>query len=403
VYSESASIASQTSVQWDPIGMTSGNAGSGGTIHFDLNKNGFLTRAVLQLDFIRLAGVQTCHPYVNAINEISLSTNGRTISTLNRAGILARLSEKPTEIRDGIGDAIGLATGASATDRPATNPFQFLLELDFMFKQSKYSLMTNFIQPLRVSVSFRNFDDISPTNGSLLIASGSPTIHSLYRNMNEAETTRTVNENYDSGLLSQLIPTMSYENGLKRRLGDTAGDVVTFDVPINDTSCVESCFVYVTIDPEDKDWVTSEAEYKDIGRPLELVGDIQFRSNGTDFFKVPARLLQYYGVPSQLGNAGLGSTKKDDASNGGLQFVYCLAFGTGSVDSQDVSNLISLRELATPTIRVTVKTPMTKKADGSGPVVVYQALMATCYVSWARREIATTTASTGRYQVSLSN
>jgi hypothetical protein len=433
VYSEADQIAQPTSVQWDIIHKSSGNFVSGGTLHFDLTKAGFLSRAVLKLDYQWPTANNTnycANPYLNTISEIDLSTNGRTICTITRESMMAHFATVPTEVRGVYEEAIMLHDGNAAAAAPSTHAQPFLLDLDFFFRKAggKYSLFTNFLQPIRVTVKFRDWSHITHgdnitarTTTSVALGESSdpvPTLYCLYRNQSEDATTAVVNANYESGLLSQLLQTYSMESGVTEwthgnNTGNpdpatpaNAGTGRQFTVNLRDTSCIERMWVMVYVEPENaipSDGNTPGGNHTPLGKasgglPIPLIGDIEFMSNGTTFFKVPARMLELYGCPSTHGVGAFYSGRTGTVA-GGFNHVYCIELGTGC-DSDKVQNLLSLRELAAPTIRVTTQAPTITNGAWNES---WAGMQATCMVVHQRRIIATTTSNTGRFQCSLSN
>jgi hypothetical protein len=395
IYTEASNIAPPQSVQWVGLDMSSGSASSGNSIHFDITKDGFLTKAILAIDFSTTgaSGDHVASAYFNTLDEITLSTNGRRICSLNRQGILSKMAYKPQECRQGYAEALQVTAAGSTT---ALAPHTMLLNLDMFFAEAggKFALQTTFLQPIRCTVRFRDFSHNVTANAIEIPSATPPKLYCCYRQFSESITNEIVNKNYDSGLLSQLIASMDYENPERKQLA-ASGTTTSFSVNVKSTACVERCYILVCVEPEDKTSAISTATPTIVSRgfPLKLVNDVVFKSGGQEHVRVPADLLMYYGVPSSVGTKQFGSMRHSTGNANGTNYVYCIDFTMGNVDTNELSNLVSLRELSTPQIEVTCAA---STAGNEGCV-------ASCYVLWDTRSIASTSASSGRYQISLSN
>jgi hypothetical protein len=297
VYSETDNIVPYQSVQWDNITASSGQPVSGSTLHFDLNKMGIITRMVLGLEFNAADATDNFkvvgNPFINCIDHITLTSAGRTISYLNRASILARMAEQPDFIQKGFVDSCTLnATTQDLVDTSGTaQSYSFYLPIASFWDINKYSLQSNFLQPLRLSVKFGVIDDvIIDTDGAISITdSGTtgPHLYVQYRNLSDPVDQSTIQANYSDGLLSQVIQNMSNENPVSQTLGAEDADN-EFVIHLKDTSCVETIFIMLSINPPNKSGGSDGAS---VGVPLQLSGNIEFRSNGTSYFDIPADML----------------------------------------------------------------------------------------------------------------
>jgi hypothetical protein len=398
VYSETDNIVPYQSVQWDNITASSGKPVSGSTMHFDLNKMGIITRMVLGLEFTAADASNTCtvvgNPFINCIEHITLTSAGRTISYLNRASILARMAEQPDFIQKGFIDSCRMdAAPQDLVTTPTKNlVYRFYLPIAGFWDIAKYSLQSNFLQPLRVSLKFGVIDDvIISTTGALSITESGktgPHLYVQYRNLSDPQDQSLIQANYSDGLLSQVIQNMSNENPVSKTLVAENGDN-EFVIPLKDTSCVETIFIMLSISPSNK---SSGSNGQSIGVPLQLSGNIEFRSNGTSYFDIPADMLMFWGVQSQEGRKGWGSTNWGTNADGNLKYIYCLDMSQGGLDSNVISNLLSLRELANP--QIIIHHTSTSATENC---------LATAEISYIRRELATTVSNTGRYAISLSN
>lgn len=440
VYSEAANIQSPTSVNWEPIEHSSGTTTS--TLHFPLSKNGLACRAVLALQVEVTAGTYHIASHIqNCINEITLSSQGRAIVTLNKAAIFAIASAAPSDVRAAYEEGAQLISGAVASNQDAGNPgkhfYSYFLDLPMYWSRYlKTSLLTTFNQNMEISVSFASYQgerSVYSVAGAAEIKN--PKLFVQYRNQMEAVQQATVSENQDSGMLSMVIPTWSYEQAIQVEMGGTRSDAVLanntslktpFTINIKDTSCVERIYVMAMIEPtytwrtaatdgsaaNGTDQPHTDAESAKLwGRPLELTDNLKFSSNGQTHFELPTKVLQVYGHPKQGGSSGFSGSQaahtfSTDHENG-LGYVYCIELSPDDgQDSDHISNLLSLRELSNPQISGVIKAFPQKAGGGNDenlPVYVGAKAQVTVRVAYSRRELASIVSSNGRYSVSLSN
>ena len=437
VYSESSNIAPVTSVNWEPIEPSSGTVTS--TLHFPLSKNGWATRAVLALSGV-LTGADNFHiasPIQHCIHEITLSSQGRTICTLNTAAIMAIASAAPSDVRAAYEEGAQLVSGASGV---GAKTYSYFLDIPMFFgRYLKTSLLTTFNQTMQISVSFASYQGnrtVFGTGANFEITQ--PKLYVQYRNLMESVTQQTVSENQDSGLLSMILPTWDYESplefpmkgvtfiaadagagiALRNAIPDVGG--TPFTVPLKSTSCVERMYVVCMLEPSTP-WDNLDVTQQPAldagaaltwGRPFELTGNLVFSSNGTRHFDIPVDVLRIWGHPKQGGSSGLSTSQAAHtftaAYGNGLPYVYCIELCPDDGQKSDhISNLLSLRELSSAQVSGTIKAlPM----DAGGATADQQAAAnaavgknITVRVCHSRRELASIVSSNGAYRVALSN
>lgn len=436
VYSESSNIAPVTSVNWEPVEPSSGTTTS--TLHFPLSKNGWATRAVLALS-LDVTGADNYHiasPIQHCIHEITLSSQGRTICTLNTASIMAIASAAPADVRAAYEEGAQLISGADAV--PAKS-YSYFLDIPMYFgRYLKSSLLTTFNQSMQVSVSFASYKGnktVFSTGANVEITK--PKLYVQYRNLMESVTQQTVSENQDSGMLTMVLPTWDYEQSLQFPMAgvtfiaaDIGGGVALrnatpavggtpFTVPLKSTSCIERMYVVCMLEPSTP-WDTVDATQQPAldkaaaltwGKPLELTGNLIFSSNGTRHFDIPASVLRIWGHPKQGGSSGFSGSQAAHTFTGdygnGLAYVYCIELcPDDGQDSSHISNLLSLRELSSAQVSGTIAAlPMggVNAADKQAAANAAVGKDITVRVCHSRRELASIVSSNGAYRVALSN
>jgi len=404
VYSQTSNVDEFTSTQWVKAVPTSGSYTSNSTLNFDIAKMGLVGRAVLEIPWDSKSGA-TASDLLSpnfplwAINEIVLSSQGRTISRLDRSCLMARLAERPDYTRTGMLDnaicqhtsqAVSTVTGGKST----------FLSLDFAFNDDQYALDTLFLQSCRISVVIGNLGVLvkaaadSAYTDALVYSE--PSIYFQYKNQNQMSSDALTSANYSSGLLSSIIPTMVSESV---KLSDnyaagTANNVVT--VELKETSAVENIYVFQMVHPEDcvdaqgapVAWTSGSCQ------PLEITGSIQFSSNGQNWFDLPARLIGAFAQESQDGRNAYATVPTQTTGNqsSSLGYVYCLNMAQGGLVDNKVSGLLSMRELSNPTIRFnTASSPSTAGKKVS------------THVCYSTRQLSTIVSSSGQINISLSN
>jgi hypothetical protein len=395
VYSETDAIVPQTSMSWDNLTTQSGDNSSLGSLHWDISKNGYLTKMVLGLRFkvtsSSSGGSETLHPNwaMNCIHEITVSSGGRTIQRMTRENLLSHISDMPYYVQGAYVSGTLLKSSTTASPANSTNKdYDFFLNIPGFWEKNKTALNTSFLQPLRVTVRFANFANVTSSAEVVVsLVDLNTRLYTQYRNLQDPIDSATIQSNFGDGLLSQLITTFSQENAMSIK-PPTQDVEAPYVVELKETSCVESMYIMVMREPEGGAVGTSQ------GQPLKI-NNIAFSSNGNNYVDVPASMLQLYGTQSVHGSKGFGSTNwenENSVENGGCKYIYKIDFGQGDVDSNILSNLLSFRELAAP--KVTIK--FAPDGDGEGKAH-------NIYVTYKRSELSNTVSSNGRFQIALSN
>ena len=413
VYNQSANVNVFTSTQTVKVQSSSGAPTANSTINFDLPKMGLLGKTILAVPFYSLAvGATNSLKLVpnwalNAINSVELSSQGRVISRLDRSAIMARIGERPRQIKEPFSYAMALNSASQEVKDVfpvgGVGDIKWVwLNLDFAYNgDTQYALDTLFLQNCRVSVSFGDLASLMVASTSInTLQYQAPYLYCEYKNQAQTDSDALVSANYSSGLLSTILPTMVSEaiqyTDLKAFITGAGATqpVNTLTCQMKETSCVEGIFVMAMIDPQDAD---ATASPETIGVPLHIDGDITFSSNGQNWTQVPADMLGYFShQENESGRNAFGSSTRvkpdSDAVAGALQYVYYVPFANGGLMSSRVSNLLSLRELSNPSISCDITTTSAIGGKRCGLRIVYPT-----------RQLATTVSSSGAYTIALSN
>jgi len=398
VYSETDAIIPQQSMQWDNLDKSSGDSASLSSLHWDINKNGILTKMVLGLRFLQTGSAtgNLCPNWaVNCISEINISSGGRVIQRMTREGIMAHISEQPLYVKGGYISGCLMDSAVTATAATSNVPKDFFLNLYGFWEKNKTALNTSFIQPLRVTVRFADFENVCllTSTTSVALDSDYSKLYCQYRNLQDPVDAATIQSNYGDGLLSQLITTYSQENPFSFKAETATSDAAKeYTVNLKETSCIQSMYIFVMVAPAKNP--TDVNIQGTQGKPIKI-NNIVFRANGNNFVDVPGSLLQLYGSQSIHGSKGFGATNWENGTayqSGGTKYIYKIDFGSGDTDQNILSNLLSFRELASPQVIITYATEEhTRGAEHQ------------IFVCYKRSELSNTVSSNGKYSIALSN
>jgi hypothetical protein len=352
-----------------------------------------MTKLILGLRFHAVAGSASgklCPDWVlNCISEISISSGGRVIERHTRESLFAHISECPSYVKGAYAAGLGLSATATpvGTAAGATIDKDVFLNIPGFWEKNKTSLNTSFLQPLRVTVRFANFANVTNAADTVVTLDDAYTrAYVQYRNMQDPVDAATIQSNYGDGLLSQLITTYSQENPVTYKSSTTAVSK-PMKMQLKETSCVESMYIMLVENP-------ASGSNEQTGRPLKL-DHIEFKSNGNSYVNLPAELLQLYGTQSTHGSKGFGAANWDltnSVEDGATKYVYKIDFGQGDTDRNELTNLLSFRELAAPEI-IVKHTPDSTATNKD----------VNLFVTYKRSELSNTVSSTGRFAIALSN
>ena len=414
VYSQTANVDSFCSTQWVKSVPTSGSLSSNSTLNFDIPKMGLVGRAILDIPF-KVASSRDnddviCPNYpLWAINEIVISSQGRTISRLDRSCIMARIGERPSYTKEGIVDNLRLKHTAetSSTNFPgAAGVAQHsYLSLDFAFNDNQYAIDTLFLQSIRISVTIGNLGVLTKTTATNAFNANleysSPAIYLQYKNQNQVDSDALTSANYSSGLLSQIIPTMVSETTQYVPFS-AVGQPNELICELKETSCIENIYVMMMVHPEDSGTAATTSTpaaagdpfTNETGQPLPISGNIVFSSNGQNWFDLPARLIGAFGLESQHGRNAYSNVPIQTVSGNTspLAYVYVINMAQGGLVDNKLSGLLSMRELSNPRISCT--------ANSTAYTAGKKVALHVCYNT---RQLSTVVSSSGQYNISLSN
>lgn len=386
--------------------LNTGNLVANGTIDFDIPKQGVLRRAVLDCIFKKSIDSVTQSPtgFLFAFESIELLSSGRRISLLTTEGILAKISDMPASVKQAYRQALNMGPTGLTTN--GVQDYRVLLPLDFFFTDnSKYSLITNFVEPLRVRVKF---SDLKIHIKNSATTDHQPTITQCnlqleYRELPNQYTDSLIEQNYGDGMLTQLISQMNYETPATTTLTSTETVEEVFEIDLKENGAVKAMYVMVYVPHSQQPGTRLTTIQKEVNKPMN-VKTLKLEAGGQTIMEVAGEYLQYWGRTENSkeryygsgGTIGSGADDKDD----GTQHVYKVDFGMGR---EDTTNVISFRELSNKKLTVTM---LREKNDASGfghGLTTLRGKTAVCQVVYETAQLMTTQSSSGRINLSLSN
>ena len=385
--------------------LNTANLVANGTVDFDVPKQGVLRRAFLDCIFTKIAAADHQAPtgFLYAFKEIELLSSGRRISLLTTEGIMAKISDMDAQARQSYRDA--LAMGTTALTSSGVQATRVVLPLDFFFQDNaKYSLVTNFLEPLRVRVKF--------SDGGYQIDTGNnnvaPTITQCnlmceYRELPNNYTDTLIEENYGDGMLTQLINQPTYETPKTFTFPSSSETTVEreIEVELKENGAVKSLYLQVFMH-HDQNTSDTQAVQEASNKPLPIK-NVKFEAGGQVIMDVPGEYLKYWGRSCNDKNkyyssgAAL-SSAGDNLDNIGE--VLKIDFG---LDREDTTNVISFRELSNPKLTITMLRELNNATGHGHGITGLRSKTGTCQVVYETAQLMTTQSSTGRVNLSLSN
>ncbi len=370
---------------------------------FDLPKVGLLRRMTFTAKVTRPAGksatdqslAKSGHLFV--IESAELLSSGRRISLLTKEMILAKMADKPEYVRRAYEQAVAAPGGttAAAVGALAANTFSLMLPLDFFFSNNnKYALNTSFVEPLRVRLKYGSFThggegaESSYTTSKNIISLADPQLLCEYRDLPNNYGDELIEENFGSGMLTQLIENYTYESPVVKSKATLAGQSYKEKIDLLETGGVRSMYVVAYVH---HDQASSNSTRALCNAPLEIE-HITFKAGGQTIMDVDAEYLRFFGNQADdVDKYAVCGTevKNDDCST---QHALKIDFG---FDRNNLSNVISFRELHAPQLEVTLKTSALAGFQNTDDVTIQ--------VCHSVAQLMTTQSSTGKINISLSN
>lgn len=386
--------------------LNTGNLVANGTVDFDIPKQGVLRRAVLDCVFKKSVDsiTQTPTGFLFAFESIELLSSGRRISLLTTEGIMAKISDMPASVKQAYRNALNM--GPTALTSSGVQEYRVVLPLDFFFTDnSKYSLITNFVEPLRVRVKFSDLKIHVKNNAT---THHQPTITQAnlqleYRELPNQYTDSLIEQNYGDGMLTQLISQMNYETPKTIAMTSVDTDENVVEIDLKENGAVKAMYIMCYV-PHSQQPATSLTTIQgELNKPLPIK-TVKLEAGGQTIMEVAGEYLQYWGRTENsksryYGSGGTIGSGDADVKDG-VQHVYKIDFGMGR---EDTTNVISFRELSNKKLTITM---LREKNDASGfghGASVLRGKSGKCQVVYETAQLMTTQSSSGRINLSLSN
>jgi hypothetical protein len=408
LYSESG-ITPPHSVQIINVQPSTGanTATAGKSMDFDLPKVGLLRRmtftgtvTVPDSTGNTVVGLaNTGHLFI--IDSVELLSSGRRISLLTKEMILAKISDKPEYVRRAYEQAVhttdgGTTAAGGVVDGNAVattgNTRTIMLPLDFFFSNSnKYALNTSFVEPLRIRIKYGNFlhggEGAAGKYNNTLISVSSPELLCEYRDLPNNHGDEVIEENFGSGMLTQLIENYTYESPATQQVNTlTASQKVKID--LKETGGVRAMYIVAYVHHDQAGDADARAASD---TPLQI-DHVTFKAGGQTILDVPAEYLRFFGNQCDDVDKFAVCGTKVTAQDAGTQNVVKVDFG---FDRNNLSNVISFRELHAPQLEISFKTDAFDDLDNTDEVTIQ--------VCHSVAQLMTTQSSTGKINISLSN
>lgn len=416
-------------IEFNPTNPAATTASS--VMSWDLPKTGIVRNICLKLDVehTETNGRGMCLPadgWLSLIDRIEIESSSRKLLTHTKASLLAAYSDLPFEARaaferglhmhkakaDGFPSyTAGDGSGAGST----TDASKITLFVPFLFcftNATNQSLMTEFLEPIRVSVKWGSnlsFVRHAQTDGSTVAQVTNPPVISGCKLILETvqleaqQMDSLIAAQYGAGPLSQLTYDYFEETNQTGTMSAANAAGVTLSHEIKSTDVVSDIYVYV----ECSETPTSAAEIAAFGAPLPLK-KVVLKASGQTLIEVDAEYVGLFGRRTMrdgfYGACPANQLTNFDKTLGSLAnpgYIYRLQMGLSN-DHQFDSGSISLRELNSPTIEATMETiSATGFAQDVNAAVASKALK--MHVVLRTQGLTTTDSGSGRIVSTLSN
>ena len=385
--------------------LNTGNLVASGTVDFDIPKQGVLRRVLLDCIFKKSADSETQCPtgFLFAFESIELLSSGRRISLLTTEGILAKISDMPLQVKQAYRNSMNM--GTTALTAGGTQDYRVVLPLDFFFTDnSKYSLITNFVEPLRVRVKFSDMKFQVDNN---VTTDHTPTITQCnlqceYRELPNQYTDTLIEANYGDGMLTQLITQTNYETPKSFTMTSTTTEEQVIEIDLKENGAVKAMYIIVYVPHDQQPATRLSTVQANLNLPLPIK-TVKLEAGGQTIMEVAGEYLQYWGR-SENGKdryhstGGSLSSAGDNADN--LHHVYKIDFGMGR---EDTTNVISFRELSNKKLTITMVRELNSATGFGHNFPLLRATTGKCQVVYETAQLMTTQSSSGRINLSLSN
>ncbi len=423
VYDEKDRLTVPHSMQLLPIPRQSGSFRPHSECEFAVAKNGVAQGFWLRvnIDYPHTDSIHswTEFRFLDLIDQITLSTSGRVVETLDKFQIMARYHQLPVS-RKVVMDYY------APIDRQTSNKEYNIWIPFYMFRDPmRYGILTNFEEPHQVTVKWSdlicsrmahyNADIDAEVTDPLTVTDAHLLVH--YRLLDEPQLNHIVSKNYGDGMLSRLVGIAKREtvervpggdgievlyddlpanSGVLDALDSVADDfkrAKTVSIDLKESEAIRALYVMVVTNESDPTW--------DNARSTCSIKHVKLTFNNTDVIDVSGEFLAQYGSDWDM-------MRGEDFSSARGMTHNILRIDLGHGSDATMTNVVAMREISKPTLTVTFEQQYPKKVypllDTNGipvgwEVVPYEHQV---HVLYETATFLSCSANTGRVQLSAS-
>jgi len=416
VYDEKDRLTVPHSMQLLPIPRQSGSFQPRSECEFAVAKNGVAQGFWLRVEFT-YPHAQELHfwtefKFLDMIDQITLSTSGRVVETLDKFQIMARYHQLPVSRKVSMYQRSPVDRSTSEKEYHIWLPF-------YMFRDPmRYGILTNFEEPHHVTVKWSDLicsrtkhldTNANEVTDPLTVTDAQLLVH--YRLLDEPQLNHIVSKNYGDGMLSRLVGIAKRET-VKRVAADD--EIVTTELTIpaaimaarqsftrkhtvsidlKESEAIRAMYVMVvTNDPE---------PYYENARSTCKIDHVKLTFNNTDVIDASGDFLRQFGTDWDMMRG------QDISLDVGMTHnIIRIDLGHGS--DATMKNVVAMRELSNPTLTVTFSKQLPKKpviytdANNNPTNINVQPYEHEVHVMYETAAFLSCSANTGRVQLSAS-
>jgi hypothetical protein len=342
--------------------INKGSFGVSSSIDFDLTKFGFIRSMIFTWDTKPASGTTHVPPSgtLNCIERVELLSASRRLAVMDRHALRCAISDMPQDVKGNYYKGLNMLASGTQMGTNVDHPSYLFLPMSF-FCNVKNSLAASFVEPLKLRIVTTDCAFGTSGSATTVCTPSNPALYVEYRVLDPESEDKTIENNYDN-VLTQLTYDYHTETEVTGNLLDTAE--LDLECEIKDPGVVSSAYVIVSCDYKDiqVNAVSGNADHgaaKMLGAEQPLIcTKVGFKASGQEIIPdVPARILELYGrrdLSQDFHHCGFGTTYNSREDPGNFHNIYKIDFGLDS-DNRYNSGGVSLRELNTPTIKITVR------------------------------------------------
>lgn len=396
------------------------------TISWDLPKTGIVRSMAVkfEVDWTQFNNDSylTYSGFLNAIDRVEIESSSRKLLTHTRASLMAAYADLPSDARCAFERGLHMdrahttpAYTANADTKANDRPCIILPLLFCTTDAANQSLMTEFLEPVRVSVRWsanRNFFQKKVAGTGTNAATRAPIDFSFSEarliletiQLEPSQMDALIATQYGSGPLSQLQYDYFEETPTGAAMKGAGADGVVIAHEIKSSDVVSDIYVFVEATSQSlgADPTVEALQACDVPIPLEKV---TFKASGQTLIEVKGEYLEQCGRRTMkegfFGSNPIGGQTAGPGTYGRPGYVYRLQMGLDNA-KQFCSGAISLRELNSPTIEVQVGTISTSGFKATPPAPLDNVAVK-MHVILRTQGLVTTDSNSGRVVSSLSN